>query len=113
MDPVLCYLKEGQRNVFSDMLELKRFAFSLGDSNEITHRVMWNNEERSELTYDGHKITITAFRAMFENLLATAKNKISTRIFLGETPPALPETFMDNWHATKSGHSLFVEYYQL
>ena len=85
MEPTLSLLYEAKFDIFSDMLEIKCFAYSLPDPGMTSFCIMWNLE-CTTLTFDRHKITLDTIHSMFKTLLTNTLSQLFVDLLLRFQP---------------------------
>lgn len=106
------YLAEENYTNFAHVAQLSHFVDKLAANIVRMPRFVWQDLAGETLSFDGHPVSVAAYRQMYQKLLQKTKNILFEEVLLGlEIPDMLPESghIYDDLSNTEPGYSFITD----
>lgn len=89
MEDVRKAVREDTYRPFSQMMEMSHFLSVLDANTPRMPRIVWNDDLGETMVFDGHLITTTSFRIMYQKLLKDTRELLLNKVLLNLELPDL------------------------
>jgi superfamily II DNA helicase RecQ len=110
VDDVRKAVREDGYRPFSRIMEMTHFLSGLIANTTCMPRITWNDNVGEGMVFDGHLITTTSFRIMYQKLLSDTKKTLFDKVLLGlELPDLRHDHIHDELSNSEPGYSFISD----
>ena len=103
-------VREDGYRPFTHLMEMTHFLSVLDKNTPRMPRIMWNDDAGEVMVFDGHLITTTSFRMMYQKLLRDTKEMLLDKVLLGlEFPDLHHDHIHDELNNSEPGYSFISD----